>query len=323
MRVLVLGGTRFVGRGIVARLAAAGHEVRCVHRGTRSHDDLPATHLLVRDRRELPVHRDAIAAFAPDAVVDVSNSGGEDAETALEAIPDAARLVAISSCDTYRAFASLHGGRQTDALPLTETSPVREPGDGPQWGNLDVEARYLARGGTVLRLGAVYGQGDYQRRFDFVLRRVRAGRARIPVGSGTFLFSHVDVADVAEAVRLVITDRGAGVEGGEWSARVEGQVFNVAESATWPYRARAERVLAAAGSAAALVQVDDERLPADLAITGTLSQHLLVSSAKLREVVGWRDGDAEAALAKAVEWYQQHPPEPEDADFSADDAALA
>jgi nucleoside-diphosphate-sugar epimerase len=321
MRVLVLGGTRFVGRAIVARLAAADHEVLCVHRGTHGHDDLPAAHLLVRDRRELPAHRDAITGFSPDAIVDVSNSSGEDAETALAAIPEAARLVAISSCDTYRAFASLHAGRQTDALPLTEASPVREPGDGPQWGNLDVEARYTERGGTVLRLGAVYGTGDYQRRFDFVLRRVRAGRTRIPIGSGTFLFSHVDVADVADAVALVLSESATHRQ--EGSAGVEGQVFNVAESATWPYLARAERVLAAAGSAAELVQVDDARLPADLAITGTLSQHLLVSSAKLRAAVGWRDRDAEAALERAVEWYQQHPPDPENSDFSADDTALA
>jgi hypothetical protein len=65
-------------------------------------------------------------------------------------------------------------------VPLTEESPLRTQRyvDGPAWENLDVEEAYLGAGATILRLGVVYGEHDCQRRFEPVLRRVRAGRRR-------------------------------------------------------------------------------------------------------------------------------------------------
>ena len=41
MRVVVLGGTRFIGRAVVAELVAAGHDVLVVHRGQHEPVDLP------------------------------------------------------------------------------------------------------------------------------------------------------------------------------------------------------------------------------------------------------------------------------------------
>ncbi len=77
-----------------------------------------------------------------------------------------------------RSYQSLHAGTQTDSVPLSELSPPRQLRhiDTPDWENLEIEERYLAAEATVLRLGAVYGEHDYQHRFEFVLRRVRAGR---------------------------------------------------------------------------------------------------------------------------------------------------
>ena len=49
-----------------------------------------------------------------------------------------------------------------------------------------------------------------------------------------------------------------------------------------------EQVAAAAGADLELVTVPDEALPPDLRITGTISQHLLVSPSRAREVLGWQ-----------------------------------
>ncbi len=48
-----------------------------------------------------------------------------------------------------------------------------------------------------------------------------------------------------------------------------------------------EQVIAAADARLELVRVPDEALPPDLVTTGTLSQHLLASPARAREVLGW------------------------------------
>ena len=160
MRVIVLGGTRFIGRAIAETLTAAGHAVLVVHRGINEPADLLGVEHLHAERSGWPGCRAAFAAFGADAAVDVSAANGPDARAALAALPPGIALVALSSVDVYRAYGALHGGMQTDAVPLTEESPLRTVRhiDGPEWENLDVEEAYLAAGATILRLGAVYGE---------------------------------------------------------------------------------------------------------------------------------------------------------------------
>ncbi len=49
---------------------------------------------------------------------------------------------------------------------------------------------------TALRLSMIYGEHDGQRREEFILRRVRACRRRIPIGAGTSLDCDVLAAQV-------------------------------------------------------------------------------------------------------------------------------
>jgi nucleoside-diphosphate-sugar epimerase len=320
VRIVVIGGTWFIGRALTQHLAREGHDVLVVHRGKREPAELATVRHLHVERSALPGAADELAAFRPHAAVDVSAGNGADAEAALAALPDGIALVAISSGDVYRAYEGLHTDRQTDAVPLTETSPLRTARyvDGSRHENLEIEELYLARGGTSLRLGAVYGPYDYQQRFEFVLRRLRAGRTAIPVGSGGFLFSRVHVDQVASAVSAVL-DR---------HADCMGEAFNVVERPTAPYRLFAEHILAAAAAAGIgvgveLVRVPDQALPQDMALTGTVSQHLLMDPGKIRTVLDWEAADPDGALAASVRWHLAHPPDEWSRDFDADDAALA
>ena len=199
-------------------------------------------------------------------------------------------------------------------MPLTEESPLRTTLhiEGPQWENLEIEEAYLSAGATILRLGAVYGEHDYQRRFEPVLRRVRAGRRQLPVGTGSFLFSRVYAGDVAQAVLATVT-----------SARSAGECLNIAEHQTSPVRLFYEQVISAAGANLELARVPDQMLPPDLKDTGALSQHLLASPAKAHQMLGWRDTADHHVLRRAVTWHLDHPPGDPDSDFSADDTALA
>jgi nucleoside-diphosphate-sugar epimerase len=196
-------------------------------------------------------------------------------------------------------------------LPLTEESPLRTTRhiDGPKWENLEVEEAYLDAGATILRLGAVYGEHDYQHRFEPVLRRVRAGRRRLPIGAGGFLGSRVYVGDVAQAVLAALA-----------IPRIAGQCLNIVEGQTAPMRLFYEQVISTTGASLELARVPDETLPPDLRETGTLSQHLLVSPSKAREVLGWRATASPQILRRAVAWHLSHPPGDANTDFSDDDA---
>jgi nucleoside-diphosphate-sugar epimerase len=288
--------------------------VLIVHRGISEPPGLPRVQHLHAERRTWPAHGAALSAFEADAAVDVSAGNAAGAQSALSALPRGIRLVALSSVDVYRAFEALRNGTQGDVVPLTEESPLRITRhlDGPQWENLEVEDAYLSAGATILRLGAVYGEHDYQHRFEPVLRRVRAGRRQMPVGAGNFLFSRVYAGDVAQAVLAAL----AGEQG-------SGLSLNIVETQTAPMRLFYEQVVSAAGASLELVRVPDETLPSDLRDTGAVGQHLLASPARASTVLGWRGTTTQQILRGAVAWHLAHPPSEPDDDFSEDDAALA
>jgi UDP-glucose 4-epimerase len=262
-----------------------------------------------------------LRAWRPDAVIDTRAMTAADASAVLPHLPDA-HLVLLSSIDVYRAYELLLAGQGGEPVPLTETSAVRSgryplrdllPGLGEHYDKLDVEPLYLARGGSVLRLSLIYGEHDGQRREEFVLRRVRAGRPRIPFGAGTSLDTRCYVGDVATAV-LAALDR-PGVASGE--------VFNVGDLTTGTVRDWALAILAAAGSDASLVTVPEDLVPADLEDTRSIAQHFLVDSRKAATVLGWRPSDPAETIAVSVRWHLENPPAGVDEDFSADDRALA
>jgi nucleoside-diphosphate-sugar epimerase len=228
--------------------------------------------------------------------------------------------VVISSIDVYRAFGALHQGRETDPVPLDEESPVR-PNRYPYRGQMDgmddydkleVEDVYLPRGATSLRLPMVYGERDYQRREEFILRRVRAGRPQIPFGSGMWLACRGYVRDVARGARLVLE-----------SSSSAGHVLNLCEDRTFSMGMWARMILEAAGSKAELVRVPDDLLPEDLKPTGTMTQHIAASAAKARAMLGWSTSDPAETLRTTVSWHLANPPTDPNPDFSADDTALA
>jgi nucleoside-diphosphate-sugar epimerase len=325
MRILVFGGTRFIGRALVVELLSQGHAVAVFHRGMHEGELPPEVHHIHGDRAELTTQREEIARFAPGAIVDLSAMTAADAEAVGAALDPSIPAVVASSADVYRAFGSLHEGVVTDAVPLREDAPLRtEPPpdrvamdgwayDPARYEKLDVERIYLQRGATICRLPVVYGEHDYKRREEFVLARVRAGRDRIPVGPGTLLLSRGYAPEIARGLRLAV-ERASG--GGD------GEIFNLAERETATVGLWAEEILAAAGHEAELIRVPEERLPDDLGFTAEFPQPLLMDSSKAERELGWAHTPWRECAAKSVQWHLAHPLQ-ESRDFDADDAALA
>lgn len=319
MRIAVLGGTRFIGRAIVEELASQGHDLLVVHRGQLEPDDMPLVRHLHCERSELLDHSQELGRFEPEAVIDCRALTRNDAEMALEALPSVARWIVVSSIDVYRAFGALHEDQETDPVPLGEESPVRPtrypyrgklPGM-DEYDKLDVEDVYLPHGATVFRLPMVYGPRDYQRREEFILRRLRANRSRIPFGAGTWLACRAYVRDIANAVRLALETPGAT------------GVMNLCEDRTYSMGMWVRMILEAAGSSAELVRVVDDLLPDDLKETGTVTQHIAATSHKARLLLGWTTSDPFETLRTTVRWHLEHPPTESNQDFTADDRALA
>lgn len=131
MRILVIGGTGYIGSYVSARLAAMGHEITVYHRG-KTEPGLPNTIRHVhRPEATIPIrHYPAeLMSPPPDVVLHMVLVGEADAVAFMQAFRGVARrVVAISSGDVYRAYGrliSLEPGLP-EPSPLRETSPLRE-----------------------------------------------------------------------------------------------------------------------------------------------------------------------------------------------------
>jgi nucleoside-diphosphate-sugar epimerase len=339
MKILVIGGTGFIGPHVVRALTAGGHEVAVFHRGAHA-ADLPAGVQQIRgDRGDLAAHRSLFAAFAPDVVIDVILSSGRQAAGLMDALRGRARrVVAVSSIDAYRACGVLHGSEPggLEPLPLTEDSPVRTvlrtyPPENikmlqsvfgwvdDEYDKIPVERTVLGDPelpGTVLRLPMVYGPGDPLHRFFPLLKRIDDGRPAI-------LFA--DDFAAWRGSKGYVENVGAAIALAAVSEKAAGRIYNVAEPEAPTEREWAERVAKATGWRGRVVVLPREKTPKHLILPGNTRQHWVASSKRIREELGYREPvESDEALRKTIDWERTHPPpvDPAQFDYAAEDAAL-
>ncbi len=304
MKVLVLGGTSFIGRAVAEHLLRRGDQVALFHRGRAEPPGLDAATHIHGDRLDLPAHRRALERFGPDAVLDSYALTRRDAELACDVLPGVPAVV-LSSQDVYAAYEGLLSGRAVADVPLAESAPLRRtrrvygqdppPGVPADYEKLDVEDVWARRNATVLRLPMVYGPHDPQCREGFVLRRLAAGRHRIPVGAGNLLWSRAHVADVAAAVVRALGE-----------PRAWGRCFNLAEPTTPTIGRWIEQIAAAAAAELELVRAPDALLPPDLFLTAAHPQHLLADVHAAQDVLGWHPRPPDRGVADSVHWHLEH-----------------
>ena len=210
MRILVLGGTSFVGRAIVEDALRSGADVTLFGRGQTGADLFPRVPRLIGDRDTGDY--EALRDGSWDAVVDVSGYVPRHVGQAMDALDDrVGRYLFISSHAVYQ---------QTGVGPgSTEDTPRRPPvrdteelGD-ETYGPLkvacedDVMARYGSRA-TIVRSGKVAGPNDWQNGLTYWVRRAaRGGRVALP-GDPDQPVQVIDSRDLARlVVRLLEDDR--------------------------------------------------------------------------------------------------------------------
>jgi nucleoside-diphosphate-sugar epimerase len=129
MRILVIGGTRFMGPLVVRLLSEQGHEVTVFHRG-QTRTDLPrGVREILGDRRPLTESAVELQRLAPEEVLDMIPAIEQDALEVMRIFTGVARrVVAISSQDVYRAFGRVNGKETgpVESMPITEESSLRQ-----------------------------------------------------------------------------------------------------------------------------------------------------------------------------------------------------
>lgn len=245
MRLLVLGGTVFLGRTVARQAAAAGHDVTSVARGT-SGQPVDGVRFVRADRDD----PDAFAVLGDaefDAVIDVSRRPGH-ARRAVAALADrVGHAVYVSSCSAY----AEHGvaGQRAATTPVLEPLPTDadETQTDPQtYGRAKVACEIAFRDGFgpersfICRAGLIVGPEDELDRFGYWVRRLADGGEVLAPGRPADPVQWVDVRDLADWLILAAVDRVAGTFDGigapvPWSAFLAGIAEGVAggPSFTW------------------------------------------------------------------------------------------
>ena len=337
MTVLAIGGTGFIGRCAVPMLLEMGHDVTVFHRGQTHAPD--GARSIVGDRRELARHAPDLRATRADVVLDFLLSNQRQAVEVTDLFRGhAARVVALSSCDVYRAAGILHGTEpgKPDNSPITEDSALRTqlhpyppavvqkirsvyPWLEEDYDKIPAERTVMGCAelpGTVLRLPMIYGPGDPLHRFLPVVKRVNDGRAVILLDDATAQWRAIRgyVENVAWAVALAATD-----------VRAAGRTYNVGDPENFTELEWRRQIADAMGWKGRFVVMPNERAPAHLQARGNLEQHWVVDSGCIRSELGYREGVARSeALARTIEWERRNPGpiEPAEYDYAAEDAAL-
>jgi uncharacterized protein YbjT (DUF2867 family) len=91
MRVLILGGTGFIGPHIVRRLTAYGHQATIFRRGSGLADSADGVLIIVGDRNRLEASTKEFGDLRPDGVVDAIAYTEEQAKSLLRAFPGIAK----------------------------------------------------------------------------------------------------------------------------------------------------------------------------------------------------------------------------------------
>ena len=281
MRLLVLGGTRFVGRAVIADALERGWDVTAVHRGVTGQlpDSVTAVYA---DRTDEAALAAGLGSGSWDAVVDTWSGAPRVATSAARLLaPRAARYGYVSSASVY-----VWGSHVNEQSPVVDADPDAETVDYPQQ-KRGAELGVLASFPDALlaRAGLILGPCEDIGRLPWWLERIARGGRVVAPGRPDRPLQYVDVRDLAAWVL------------GSLATGRSGPVDVVARSGHATTKQLLEACIEATGAHADLVWVSE----ADLAAAGVEPwTQLPCWVPEHGEFAGFLEADASLAAASGL-----------------------
>lgn len=262
MKILIIGGTKFLGRHLIAAAQARGHEVTLFNRGRHSSENFAGVEQLHGDRH---ADLDRLSGRKWDAVIDTCGYLPQSVKMSAEALKDAVdQYVFISSISAYAGFPAPDFDETAPAAELNEeqlerVGAVDLKGDfsavalGEMYGGLKVlcerEAEKAMPGRVLqVRSGLIVGSFDPTDRFTYwVMRAARGGEILAPGNPSRFV-QFIDARDLSGWIVKAVERNETGIY------NVTGKPFELM------MRAMLEETVNVSASDAHLVWVSEEFL---------------------------------------------------------------
>jgi 2'-hydroxyisoflavone reductase len=214
MNILIIGGTRFLGRHLVEAAHARGHHVTLFNRGKSNPDLFPQMETILGDREH---DIDKLSGRAWDAVIDTCGYVPRIVRLSASSLREAGsvgRYVFISSISAYASLSKV-GVNESDPLGTIEDETVEQITD-VTYGPLKVlcekavQEVYGERA-LIIRPGLIVGPNDPTDRFTYwPVRVARGGDVLAPDGPAV-LTQIIDVRDLSDFTIKLIEENVDGV----------------------------------------------------------------------------------------------------------------
>lgn len=205
LRILILGGTGFIGPHFVDELQARGHTLTLFNRGKRNASLFPKIETLIGDRNG---GLDALRGREWDVVIDNSGYVPRHVRLSAELLKDRVRrYIFVSSISAYASLAK--PGITEDDPTATLSDPNAEQVTGETYGGLKalceqaVEQTFGKRA-TILRPTYIVGPGDHTDRFTYWPVRTARGGEMLAPGTPRDPIQFIDVRDLAQFTRTCV-----------------------------------------------------------------------------------------------------------------------
>lgn len=225
MRILILGGTRFIGPHQVKYALDRGHEVSTFTRGRTEppffHDYFERVEQLIGDRDN---DLSALEGRKWDAVIDNSASIPRWVAMTTEVLKGRVdRYLFVSSISAYADFASvgINESYPVGQLSAPDVENMREYG--PMKAKCEaINTEVFGDGAINVRPGLIVGPGDNTDRWTYWPVRVARGGEVLAPNSRTDPVQNIDARDLSEWIVRLVETPGSG---GTYNATGEVQTF--------------------------------------------------------------------------------------------------
>ena len=211
MRLLIIGGTRFVGRHMAEAAIDRGHDVTVFHRGKTGADELPkATHILGDRDKDLS----GLDGKEWDATIDACAYVPRQVSEVAKALGSRAGQVAFVSTVSVYAEPIPVGADEDAPLAVLDDKTTEEVTE-ETYGGLKVECERVARqeyGDDLLIVRPTYviGPHDYTHRFTYWVERIAAGGTVLAPEPRDYGIQLIDARDQADWTIRMLEQRKAG-----------------------------------------------------------------------------------------------------------------
>ena len=221
MRLLILGGTQFLGRAIAAHALATGHEVTCAARGVTG--SVPAGARLIRVDRDAPDGLAPLGGTEFDAVVDVARHPGHVRRAVAALRQRIEHWTFVSTVSVYADNRTV--GQRADTAPLQAPTAMDIEFSTPEtYGAAKVACeRATPEGAFICRAGLIVGPEDPTGRFTYWPTRLHRGGEVLVAGKPDDAVQFIDVRDLAKWIVFAAHSRLTGIYDGIGPPLAQGQ----------------------------------------------------------------------------------------------------